>query len=80
MKTQNNLFGYKVCYREDNSKELIRHFITHTYRQAASMKRYYLLYPPRSRIDNHKLKNPKWYIIPINRQEVQKGIWREVPF
>ena len=73
-------YGYKVCYREENSKELIRHFKTRTYRKAADMKKHYLLYPPRSRIDNHKLNNPKWYIIPINRQEVQRGIWREVPF
>ena len=73
-------YGYKVCYREENSKALIRYFITHTYRQAVSMRKFYLLYPPRSRIDNHKLVNPKWYIVPINRQEVQKGIWREVPF
>ncbi len=54
--------------------------MTYTYKQAKRALHYYLLYPPRARSDNHKLNNPTWKIIPINKDEVKAGIWREVPF
>lgn len=75
-----NPYGYKVCYQEKAKKQIIRHFITHTYKQAKDIKRHYLLYPPLSRIDNHVLKKPTWFIIPISKREVRDGIWRECPF
>ncbi len=78
MKRKN--YGYKVCYREQGSKIYIRHFMTYTLREALYAKRSYILYPPRARSDNHKLNNPTWKIIPINKDEVIAGIWREVPF
>lgn len=72
--------GFKICYREQGSKLYIRYFMTYTYKQAKRALRYYLLYPPRARNDNHKLNNPTWKIIPINKDEIKAGIWREVPF
>ena len=61
--------GFKICYREEGS-----------YKQAVRAKLSYERYPPRARNDNHKLNNPTWKIIPINKDEVKAGIWREVPF
>lgn len=75
-----NYYGFKICYREFGSPQYIRHFITYTYEQAKQALDYYLRYPPRARNDNHKLNNPTWKIIPINKDEIRAGIWREVPF
>jgi len=72
--------GYKVCYKEEGSNKYIRHFLTYTYREAKSILNYYLRYPPNNREDNHKLKKPKWKVIPVSVKEYQDGIWREVPF
>ena len=72
--------GYKVCYKEQNSNQYMRHFMTHNYKDAMDMVAYYKRYPPRAREDNHKLKKPKWRVIPITFKEIRDGIWREVPF
>lgn len=73
-------YGFKVCYREQGKTAYIRYFLTYTYRQAIDIIRFYRRYLPRSREDNHELKNPKWKIIPVSRDEVLAGIWREIPF
>lgn len=75
-----NPYGYKVCYTENRSRRVNRHFLTHTYRQAVKMKQHYLRYPQHSRHDGHRLRKPTWFIIPIRKSEVRDGIWREVPF
>ena len=72
--------GYKICYKEQNSNQYIRHFMTRNYKDALGMVAYYKRYPPTSREDNHKLKKPKWRVIPITIKEIHDGIWREVPF
>jgi hypothetical protein len=72
--------GYKICYKEQNSNQYIRHFMTRNYKDALGMVAYYKRYPPTSREDNHKLKKPKWRVIPITIKEIYDGIWREVPF
>ena len=76
----NNPYGYKVCYKEDGSKDYTSHFKTYTYRQAVKAKAGYIRFPPRARCDGHILKNPKWVIIPIQHSEVRDGIWHEAPF
>lgn len=73
-------YGYKVCYREYGTKNYLRYFKTYTYKQAVYALKYYVLYPPRAREDNHILVKPKWVIIPIKLSEVKDGIWRECPF
>lgn len=81
MKTKlNNLYGYKVCYREKGCKEYIRHFLTYTYNQALLAKKAFRKYPQKSREDNHLLNKPYWVIIPVTKSEVKDGIWHEVPF
>ena len=80
MKTHLIKAGYKVCYKEQGSNRYIRHFLTRNYNDAVGMINYYKRYQQNSREDNHKLKNPKWRIIPVTIQEIQDGIWREVPF
>ena len=70
----NTCYGYKICYREEGSKQLIRKFKTRTLKKALKAKKYFVMYPPQ------KIKNPRWYIIPINKNEIKRGIWREVPF
>lgn len=77
---KHNRYGYKVCYKEQYSKQYVRHFIAYTYSQAKLAKHGYLLYPQYSRLDNHILQNPKWKILPISKAEVLAGIWREDPF
>ena len=72
--------GFKVCYKEKNSKTWIRHWLAKTYAQAVDMLNYYQRYPQHSREDNHLLKNPKWKIIPVSINEVIAGIWLEDPF
>lgn len=80
MQRKRHSYGYKICYREAGSKEYVKHFMTYNFRQAIRALTYYKLYPPRAREDDHKLNNPTWTIIPISRDEVRAGIWREVPF
>lgn len=80
MKTYTVQNGYKVCYKEQGSKEYIRHFLTRNYNDAIGMINFYKRYPPTARKDNHKLKRPKWRIIPVTFKEIIDGIWREVPF
>ena len=73
-------YGYKVCYKEQGSKEYIRYFLTYTYKQAARAMKGYILYPPRERETGRKLNRPKWKIIPVTYNEIKRGIWRECPF
>ena len=81
MKTQFTIrTGFKVCYKESNSNRYNRHYLTRNYNDAIKMIAFYKRYPPRARDDNHKLKKPKWRIIPISLKEIKDGIWREVPF
>ena len=80
MKTLSIQSGYKVCYKEQGSNQYIRHFMTHTYKDAIKVMNSYRHYPPTARDDNHKLKKPKWRVIPITIKEIYDGIWREVPF
>ena len=81
MKTQFTIrTGFKVCYKEQNTTRYIRHFLTRNYNEALDIINYYKRYPQNSREDNHKLKKPKWRIIPITIKEINDGIWREVPF
>ncbi len=80
MKTLSIQSGYKICYKEQGSNKYVRHFMTYNYRDAMNMVAYYKRYPPRAREDNHKLKKPKWRVIPITIKEICDGIWREVPF
>ena len=75
-----NRYGYKICYCEKGSKLYIRYFMTYTYKQAISAMNGYIRYPPTAREDGHKLKKPNWDIIPITKDEVIAGIWREDPF
>ena len=77
---KNNPYGYKVCYRENGCKKLIRHFLTYTYNQALKARQYYRKYQQNSREDNHPLVKPEWVIIPVTKSEVKDGIWHEVPF
>ena len=73
-------YGYKVCYKEMNSRRCVRYFLTYTRRQAKRAIAGYIRYPPRSREDRHELLAPEWKIIPVSRKEFKAGIWRECPF
>ena len=75
-----NLYGYKVCFREKGENDYTTRFLTHTYKQAKSVKEMYLRYPSIASIYNRPLKKPEWVIIPIKKSEVRDGIWHEVPF
>ena len=77
---KSNPYGYKVCYKEKDRDEYTRHFLTYTYSQALSARRYYRKYEKKSIEDNSPLKKPYWVIIPITKSEVKDGIWHEVPF
>jgi len=77
---KHNSNGYKVCYKEKNSKHYVRYFLTYTYKHAKFVMASYLLYPPKDRQDNHILVEPVWKIIPIKNKEIKDGIWREIPF
>ena len=72
--------GFKVCYKEKNTNCYIIHWLATTHKDAINMINYYKRYPQNSREDNHKLKKPKWKIIPVTIKEIHDGIWREVPF
>lgn len=80
MNKRQNCYGYKVCYREQGKTTYVRYFMTYTYQQAVNAVESYIRYPPNAREDGHKLNNPTWKIIPVSRDEVIAGIWRECPF
>jgi hypothetical protein len=80
VKTLSIQSGYKICYKEQGSNKYVRHFMTYNYRDAIKVMNSYRRYPPTAREDNHKLKKPKWRVIPITIKEIYDGIWREVPF
>lgn len=73
-------YGYKVCYREEGSERYVRYFLTYTYKQAIKAIDGYIRSPPKERETGRKLNNPHWKIIPVSRNEVRAGIWRETPF
>ena len=73
-------YGYKVCYRERDSKVYVRYFKTYTFNQALKVMRRYIRYPPLERETGRKLNRPTWFVIPISRKEMLNGIWRECPF
>jgi len=73
-------YGYKVCYREKGKTRLVRHFLTYTKAQAVLALNGYIRYPPTAREDGRALVKPRWKIIPVSRDEVKAGIWREPPF
>ena len=79
-KRNNKDYGYKVCYKEENSRKYVRYFLTYTYKQAQTALLGYIRYPPKAREDDHILVNPIWKIIPVKKREVKQGIWRECPF
>ena len=73
-------YGYKICYREKGTTRLVRYFLTYTRKQAVLALTGYIRYPPAAREDGHVLVKPRWKIIPVNRNEIKAGIWREPPF
>ena len=77
---KNNPFGYKIGYRENGSRFFNRLFITHSYRQAVSMRNLYLRYEKQDRKTGRLLINPFWEIVPITKKEILAGIWNETPF
>lgn len=78
MKRRN--YGYKICYRESGCTAYVRYFKTYTYKHAVRIMKDFIRYPPTERETNRKLNNPQWKVIPINRNEIKAGIWRECPF
>ena len=74
-----NTYGYKVCYTVGKSKGYTRKFITHSFKKAKEMKDHYYTFPPFN-LTKKALKQLKWYIFPISKKEVLRGIWREPPF
>ena len=76
-----NPYGYKICYKEKGSKELVTTFMVHSYKKAKYIKEMYAKLRPVYTYPNEKpLKKPTWFIIPITRKEVRDGIWRQCPF
>ena len=80
MKSKSNPYGYKLCYKEEGTKDYVRYFKTYTYRQAVTARKGFVRFPPSARANGRKLQNPKWVIIPIKHSEIRAGIWREDPF
>ena len=77
---KNNPYGYKVGYRESGSQLFIKHFMTYTYNQALSARRFYRKAPQRTRDTNRPIIDPFWEIKPITKKEYLAGIWNEPPF
>lgn len=75
-------YGYKICYSEKGHKRDVKPFFyARSYKQALRMKDMYIRFEQHDRDDCKRLLNkPTWYIVPIMRREVVRGIWREVPF
>ena len=48
-------YGYKICYREKNSKRYIRYFLTYNHKQAVNALKEYIRYPPKERETNRIL-------------------------
>ena len=77
---KNNPYGYKVGYCESGSRLFIKHFMTYTYNQALSARRFYRKAPQRTRDTNRPIIDPFWEIKPITKKEYLAGIWNESPF
>ena len=76
----NNLYGYKIGYRENGSLLFNRLFITRSYNQAIAMCSFYRCHQKRGNNTNRPLVNPFWEILPITKKEILAGIWDEPPF
>ena len=72
--TENNSYGYKICYTIKPFKNrYVTHFKVHSFRRAIKIKREYVA-------RREKKRNKKtWLILPITKAEVKHGIWRK-PF
>ena len=74
-----NTNGYKIGYRDDDSKLFIRKFITHTHKQAHKMLLYYRKYG-HGGVKKAEIKRFNYKIKPITQREILAGIWEENPF
>lgn len=76
-------YGYKICYSEKGHKRVVKaYFLVRSYTEAVRIKKSFAGHSGYNYDrENYKrrLKKPTWYIVPITRREVLRGIWREVP-
>lgn len=79
MKKRNNPYGYKVGYRENNSRLFNRQFITRTHKQAHHCLLFYRKYG-HSGCRKKDIERFNYSIKPITRKEYLAGIWDELPF
>lgn len=70
--TKQSRYGYKVGYRENDSRLFVCRFKDKTYKEAQKSLRYYMTYSI--------MHNAVWEIRPITLSEYKSGIWRECPF
>ena len=75
----NNPYGYKVGYRENDSRLFIRQFITHTHKQAHRALLFYRRYG-HAGCRKKDVERFNYLIKPITQKEYLAGIWDELPF
>ncbi len=72
--TENNKYGYKVCYVEKGKNKVKVYMATNTYDLALWFVRWYEREPP------PKLRNPKWEIQEVKTLKEYEKLWRGCPF
>lgn len=77
----NNRYGYKLCYSEPpKKKKLYIHIVTNSYSLVKWEKDRCQRTEQYSRIDNHKLYKPTWYVLPVKNKTEYKRLWKGCPF
>lgn len=75
-----NKYGYKVCYKEENSSKEKVHLVTNSLWLAELEKNLFEKYPQTDRKTKCKLTNPTWNIYPVKTYFEYSKLWRGCPF
>ena len=72
-------YGYKVGYRDKNSRLFIRKFIAHSHKKAHKILLYYRKYG-HGGVKKAQINRFRYKMKPITQREILAGIWDENPF
>ena len=75
-----NKYGYKVCYKEENSHKEKVHLVTNSLWLALHEKQWYETHPQFDRKTKLKIINPTWLIKEVKTYLEYSKLWRGCPF
>ena len=78
--TEENKYGYKVCYKKHGKNKLKIYLVTNTYDCASWNVRWCENHSPPDRKTNIPITNATWLVVPVKNYIEYKLLWRGCPF